>query len=93
MHQAEANGTEFQRAVWNEIARIPRGETITYAELARRIGRPNAVRAVGTACGKNPNPIIVPCHRVVGSSGLGGYNGGLRKKKKLLQEEGVLLPR
>jgi methylated-DNA-[protein]-cysteine S-methyltransferase len=83
-------GTAFQREVWDEVARIPRGGTATYADIARRIGRPTAVRATGAANGRNPLPILVPCHRVVGSSGrLTGYGGGLEAKQRLLQLEGV----
>lgn len=82
-------GTEFQRLVWSEMQKIPFGETVTYAEIARKIGRPKAARAVGMACNKNPVCIIVPCHRVVGSSGaLTGYAGGLAKKQWLLTHEG-----
>jgi methylated-DNA-[protein]-cysteine S-methyltransferase len=86
----ELGGTPFQRAVWTELTRIPYGATITYGELARRVGRPNGSRAVGQANGKNPVPIIVPCHRVVASSGIGGYGGGLRLKRSLLAGEGVI---
>ena len=82
-------GTEFQLAVWNELLRIPYGDTITYAELARRIGRPAAIRAVGAANGANPIPVIVPCHRVIGSNGtLTGYGGGIERKQWLLALEG-----
>jgi methylated-DNA-[protein]-cysteine S-methyltransferase len=81
-------GTEFQRRVWEALLDIPYGETISYAELARRIGAPSAVRAVGGAVGRNPIAIIVPCHRVVGSSGaLTGYGGGLERKRWLLAHE------
>lgn len=81
-------GTGFQNEVWKQIARIPFGETITYSELARRAGAPDAVRAAGTATGRNPISIIVPCHRVVAKNGgLGGYAGGLDRKKHLLQIE------
>jgi methylated-DNA-[protein]-cysteine S-methyltransferase len=81
-------GTEFQRAVWNELLRVPYGTTISYGELARRIGRPDAVRAVGAANGANPIPIIVPCHRVIGANGtLTGYGGGLDRKRWLLDLE------
>ncbi|MGH9202259.1 MAG: methylated-DNA--[protein]-cysteine S-methyltransferase, partial [Vicinamibacterales bacterium] len=77
-------GTPFQRQVWNELCRIPYGETISYLELARRIGNPKAVRAVGLANGANPIAIIVPCHRVIGADGsLTGYGGGLPIKKAL----------
>lgn len=82
-------GTEFQLAVWNELLRIPYGDTITYAELAQRIGRPAAIRAVGAANGANPIPVIVPCHRVIGSNGtLTGYGGGIERKQWLLAHEG-----
>ena len=85
-------GTEFQLAVWNALLEIPYGDTTTYAELARRIGRPSAVRAVGAANGANPIPIVVPCHRIIGTSGtLVGYGGGLDRKRWLLEHEGVLL--
>ena len=81
-------GTPFQLRVWEGLRAIPYGETISYGELARRIGQPNAVRAVGTANGSNPIPIIVPCHRVIGSDGsLTGYGGGLSIKEKLLALE------
>ena len=78
-------GTPFQLAVWNRLCEIPYGETISYGELARRIGNPNASRAVGLANGSNPIPIVIPCHRVIGSNGkLTGYGGGLPIKEKLL---------
>lgn len=78
-------GTPFQREVWAKLQRIPAGETITYAELAARVGRPRAHRAVGAANGRNPLPIIVPCHRVIGSDGrLTGFAGGLEAKRWLL---------
>jgi methylated-DNA-[protein]-cysteine S-methyltransferase len=81
-------GTAFQRLVWNELRRIPFGETISYAELAARIGNPKAVRAVGLANGSNPISIIIPCHRVIGSNGsLVGYGGGLPTKQALLALE------
>jgi methylated-DNA-[protein]-cysteine S-methyltransferase len=81
-------GTPFQRQVWTELCRIPYGETISYMELARRIGNPKAVRAVGLANGANPIAIIVPCHRVIGANGsLTGYGGGLPIKKALLALE------
>jgi methylated-DNA-[protein]-cysteine S-methyltransferase len=81
-------GTPFQQKVWNELCHIPFGETISYGELARRIGNPNASRAVGLANGSNPIPIIIPCHRVIGSNGkLTGYGGGLQIKEKLLALE------
>ena len=83
-------GTPFQRDVWNAMLSIPHGATISYAELARRIGRPGASRAVGRAVGANPIPVLIPCHRVVGSNGgLVGFGGGLPMKRTLLQQEGV----
>jgi methylated-DNA-[protein]-cysteine S-methyltransferase len=83
-----AQGTTFQQRVWQELQEIPFGQTWSYGELARRIGQPNASRAVGLANGKNPISIIVPCHRVIGSSGkLVGYGGGLERKTWLLQLE------
>jgi methylated-DNA-[protein]-cysteine S-methyltransferase len=84
-------GTEFQRAVWAELALIPFGHTISYGELARRLGNPAAVRAVGRANGSNPIPIVLPCHRVIGADGsLTGYGGGLDRKQALLRLEGAL---
>jgi methylated-DNA-[protein]-cysteine S-methyltransferase len=81
-------GTEFQLSVWRALRTIPYGETISYGQLAERIGNPKAVRAVGLANGANPIPIIVPCHRVIGSNGsLTGFGGGLVNKKKLLALE------
>ena len=81
-------GTAFQRAVWTELLAIPFGATITYSELARRGGRPDRVRAVGAANGRNPVPIVVPCHRVIGADGrLTGYRGGLERKRSLLDHE------
>ncbi|WP_421999656.1 methylated-DNA--[protein]-cysteine S-methyltransferase [Reyranella sp.] len=83
-------GTPFQTSVWRELRRIRRGGTISYAELASRIGKPRAVRAAGLANGQNPISIVVPCHRVIGSDGtLTGYGGGLPRKKWLLQHEGA----
>lgn len=82
-------GTQFQLQVWSALREIPYGTTISYAELARRIGKPKAVRAVGAANGKNPLAIVVPCHRVIGSNGsLTGYGGGMRNKEYLLALEG-----
>ena len=81
-------GTEFQMRVWRQLAEIPYGETWTYGELARRVGRPGASRAVGAANGANPLPLILPCHRVVASGGkLGGFGGGLDAKRRLLAFE------
>jgi methylated-DNA-[protein]-cysteine S-methyltransferase len=82
------NGTPFQNMVWQELRRIPYGETISYRELAERIGKPKAVRAVGLANGANPIAIVVPCHRVIGSNGsLTGFGGGLPTKRALLDLE------
>jgi methylated-DNA-[protein]-cysteine S-methyltransferase len=84
-------GTAFQREVWLALRTIPVGETISYAELARRVGRPGAFRAVGTANGQNPVAVVVPCHRVIAADGtLGGYGGGLERKRWLLGHEGAL---
>ena len=84
----EARGTEFQRRVWESLKTIPFGETISYAELARRIDNPKAVRAVGAANGRNPLMIIVPCHRVIGADGsLTGFGGGIDRKRWLLDHE------
>lgn len=81
-------GTEFQRSVWTELREIPYGETISYKQLAERIRKPKAVRAVGAANGANPIPIIIPCHRVIGhDGGLTGFGGGLPLKKRLLELE------
>jgi methylated-DNA-[protein]-cysteine S-methyltransferase len=87
----DAGGTEFQRRVWTAVCGIPFGETRTYAEIARAVGSPRAVRAVGAANGSNPVPILIPCHRVVATGGgLGGYGGGLARKRWLLDlESGV----
>ena len=88
---AELNGTPFQKSVWQALRRIPPGATISYGELARRIGQPTSVRAVGAANGANPVAVIVPCHRVIGSNGtLTGYGGGLDRKRWLLAHEGVV---
>lgn len=82
-------GTPFQQMVWRELTRIPFGAAISYAELARRIGKPAATRAVGAANGRNPLPVVVPCHRVIGADGsLTGYSGGLWIKRRLLALEG-----
>jgi len=83
-------GTAFQKRVWGELESIPYGETRSYSQIAGAIGSPRAVRAVGAANGANPVPIVVPCHRVIGSSGkLVGYGGGLPLKKRLLELEGI----
>jgi methylated-DNA-[protein]-cysteine S-methyltransferase len=82
-------GTEFQLRVWDALLEIPFAETATYSQIATRIGRPSAVRAVGSANGRNPIPIIIPCHRVIGSNGtLTGFGGGLDVKESLLRLEG-----
>ncbi len=84
------DGTEFQLQVWRTLAQIPFGATWSYAQLAQRIGRPSATRAVGAANGRNPLPIVLPCHRVIGSDGtLTGFGGGLPTKLALLRLEGV----
>ena len=87
-------GTDFQITVWKEIKKIPKGKTITYKELAIKIGKPKEYRAVASACAKNPLLIAIPCHRVVRSDGtMGGYMGknGIERKKALLKKEGVRL--
>ena len=87
-------GTEFQVKVWKAISEIPKGEVRTYKQLAKAIKKPKAIRAVANACGKNPYPIKIPCHRVVASNGyIGGYSGkgGINQKKSLLRKEGVTL--
>jgi methylated-DNA-[protein]-cysteine S-methyltransferase len=85
-----SSGTPFQQKVWRQIAKIPRGETRSYAWLAKMTGRPKAVRAAANACGANPIPLIIPCHRVIKSDGtIGGFSGPLRLKKRLLRLEGL----
>ncbi len=86
-------GTPFQRATWQKLREIPYGATITYGDLARKVGRPKASRAVGAANGRNPLPIVIPCHRVIGSDGsLTGFGGGIKIKRQLLELEGALAP-
>ena len=86
----DPQGTDFQKSVWNALREIPSGATITYSELADRIGRPNSVRAVAAACGANPIAVIVPCHRVIGKDGtLTGYAWGIEKKRLLLEREAL----
>jgi methylated-DNA-[protein]-cysteine S-methyltransferase len=81
-------GSAFERAVWGEIAKIPYGEMLTYGAIATALGDPGAARAVGTACNRNPVPVIVPCHRVVGAGGkMVGFGGGLDRKRRLLELE------
>jgi O-6-methylguanine DNA methyltransferase len=83
-------GTDFQKSVWNALRKISLGKTKSYGEIARAIGRPKAVRAVGGACGANPVPVLVPCHRVLAANGkIGGFSGGLEWKRALLAREGV----
>jgi methylated-DNA-[protein]-cysteine S-methyltransferase len=85
-------GTEFQRLVWQHLLDIPYGQIISYQDLAKAIGKPEAIRAVGAANGQNPISVVVPCHRVLGSDGsLTGYGGGLWRKEWLLKHEGALL--
>ena len=87
----DLRGTAFQRDVWAELREIPAGSTIAYGELARRVGRPAAVRAVAQACGANPVGVVVPCHRVIGADGsLTGYASGVERKRALLEREGAL---
>ncbi len=87
-----SGGTEFQQAVWRELRRISSGKTRSYGEVAHAIGKPKAVRAVGSACGANPIPVLVPCHRVLAAHRkLGGFGGGLDWKRRLLAREGVEL--
>jgi O-6-methylguanine DNA methyltransferase len=84
--------TEFQKSVWREMLRISPGKTKSYGEIAVLVGRPKAVRAVGGACGANPVPVLVPCHRILAANGkIGGYSGGLDWKRRLLLLEGVKL--
>ena len=90
MKNLPLKGTEFQQKVWKEISKIPYGETRTYKDLAIAIGKPDSARAVANACGKNPYPPTIPCHRVIRTDGkLGGYSGkgGIKTKKKLLKQE------
>ena len=93
MNDLTQEGTNFQKMVWTELKKIPFGETRTYKEIAIAIGKPKAARAVANACGKNPYPIIIPCHRVVRSDGtIGGFtgDGGVEKKRQLLRQENHL---
>lgn len=84
--------TDFQKAVWGKMLKLAPGETLSYGEIARAIGRPQAVRAVGGACGANPIPVLVPCHRVLAANKkIGGFSGGLDWKQTLLEREGVKL--
>ena len=93
MDNLTQKGTNFQKMVWTELKKIPFGETRTYQEIAIAIGKPKAARAVANACGKNPYPIIIPCHRVVRSDGtIGGFtgDGGIEIKRQLLRQENHL---
>ena len=86
-------GTSFQRLVWEEISKIPYGQTRSYKQIATNIGNPNSSRAVANACGNNPSPITIPCHRVIRSDGkIGGYSGpgGINKKIELLEKENII---
>jgi methylated-DNA-[protein]-cysteine S-methyltransferase len=88
----ELNGTPFQHRVWNTLRTVRAGRTVSYSDLARAVGAPAAVRAVGAANGANPVALVVPCHRVIGSDGsLTGYGGGLERKRWLLRHEGALM--
>lgn len=85
-------GTEFEKQVWQALLKIPFGKCMSYGELAKQIGKPGAARAVGRAAGKNPVPLIIPCHRLIAANGgIGGFAGGLDEKRKLLKHEGVQL--
>jgi methylated-DNA-[protein]-cysteine S-methyltransferase len=92
--EVETGGTAFQQRVWQALRRIPAGATLSYSALAAAIGSPSAVRAVGAANGRNPIPVVIPCHRVLAADGtLWGYGGGLERKRWLLEHEGVSLAR
>ena len=87
-----STGTDFQQEVWRELRKVKLGRSVTYGELAERVGKPGAARAVGSACGANPIPVIIPCHRVLPTNGkLGGFSGGLEWKERLLKVEGIEL--
>ncbi|WP_334328712.1 methylated-DNA--[protein]-cysteine S-methyltransferase [Companilactobacillus sp. HBUAS59699] len=87
----DISGTAFQESVWHAVAQIPYGQVSNYTKIAEKINRPKAVRAVGTAIGRNPVPLVIPCHRVLAKNGsLGGYRGGLVMKKDLLHLEGIV---
>jgi AraC family transcriptional regulator, regulatory protein of adaptative response / methylated-DNA-[protein]-cysteine methyltransferase len=85
----DLQGTPFQKRVWNQLRIIPLGSQMSYSEVANAIGHPNAYRAVANACGANPLPLVIPCHRVISQRGLGGYRFGLPLKRKLLEHEKV----
>jgi|AntRauTorcE11897_2_1112592.scaffolds.fasta_scaffold03743_2 AraC family transcriptional regulator of adaptative response/methylated-DNA-[protein]-cysteine methyltransferase len=87
----DLQGSAFQKAVWEQLLQIPSGKTLSYSEVAARVGRPRAIRAVASACGANPVPLLIPCHRVLRKNGqLGGYALGLDLKRRLLHKEGAL---
>ena len=87
----DVHATAFQQRVWQELSKIPYGQTRSYSEIARKIGHPRAARAVARACAANPVPIVIPCHRVIREDGsLGGYSGGIARKRALLSHEGAL---
>ena len=89
----DLRGTGFQRSVWEVVSRVPYGEVRSYSDIARELGKPNAVRAVGSANKNNPLPIIIPCHRIVGATGaMTGYGGGIPMKEELLRMEGLDVP-
>ena len=88
----DLHGSEFQQLVWAALRQIPAGQVRTYGAIASAIGRPRATRAVGNACGANPIPLLIPCHRVVAGHGLGGFSGPPEWKTRLLDREGVTLP-
>src|SRR5204863_8622869 len=88
-----SDGTDFQRSVWLALQKIACGKTKTYTQIATSVRKPKAARATGSACGANPIPLLIPCHRVLASGGkLGGFSGGLEWKKRLLMVEGVIAP-
>lgn len=86
----DIRGTDFQKKTLRRVAKIPHGKTMTYGEIARAVGSPNSARAVGSANARNNLPLVIPCHRVVASGGLGGYGGGLAMKRRLLKMEGAI---
>ncbi len=87
----EARGTEFQKKVWIELQKIPYGKSLSYGELASKVGGKNYARAVGSAVGKNPLAIIIPCHRILAANGIGGFSGGINIKNKLMEIEKIEL--
>ena len=89
----DLQGTLFQKEVWNLLQKIPFGETMTYSGVSKQLGRAKAYRAVAQACGANSLPLVIPCHRVVGQKGLGGYRYGIELKERLIQKESLKTPR